>query len=69
MEQTGKATPDRLLSTAEVITMLGIGRTTLYYMQKRGEFVPHVAISRNRIGFPEARVREWLRSRDTAHAA
>lgn len=51
------------ISTKQVLSRLGISRTTLHNMRRRGDFVSAHEISERRIAFSLADVDAWLASR------
>lgn len=60
------ARPERLLRAREVYDMrLGISRSTFYELVSTGEFPPAVRITRQRVGWKESAVDNWIKSRPT----
>ena len=58
---------DRILREPEVAMMTGLGRTTRYEMERRGDFPRRRRITaHNAVGWLESEVLEWLRSRATS---
>lgn len=48
---------------ADLAEVLGVGRTTIYRMEKRGELPPRRKISSGTRGWPRAEIEEWLDNR------
>jgi len=53
----------RLLSAKEVVSVLGVGRTTLWRLVKDGEFPSAKKISAGRVGWLSTDVEKWVESR------
>ena len=53
----------RILRIPIVLERLGIGRSTLYEMQARGEFPQSIPIGTRSVGFLESDVNEWIEAR------
>ncbi|SFI54076.1 helix-turn-helix transcriptional regulator [Jannaschia pohangensis] len=60
-KQTSKI--PRLLSCDEVGRAVGYSRVHIYRLMDRGEFPKRVQIGRNRVGWLESEVAEWLNAR------
>jgi prophage regulatory protein len=56
-------TPARLLRPRAVCERTGLSRSTLWRLERRGDFPPHRQISPNAIGWLEEEVNAWIRSR------
>jgi prophage regulatory protein len=54
----------RILTVIEVLDLLPVSRTTLYRMERRGEFPRPRRISPGRKGYDEAEVIAWVKSND-----
>lgn len=54
---------DRILRRREVEHRVGLSRSTLYYRMQRGEFPQPVQLGPRAVGWREADVDEWIRSR------
>ena len=68
--RTGReAVSSRIIRPEELVDRLGISRTTLWRLQKRGEFPPPLQLSPNAVGWSEAEITEWLESRPRAGSA
>ena len=44
--------------------MMGVHRTTIFRMEKRGELPPRKQFNKRLIGWTEKDIQEWLESRD-----
>lgn len=53
----------RLLRPRAVCERTGLSRSTLWRLERRGEFPPHRQISTNAVGWLEEEVNAWIRSR------
>ena len=60
------AVVDRILSTAAVCEMLGVGRSTLIRLRREDHFPKAIQLSSQRIGWRSADVSAWLDSRPEA---
>ena len=58
--------PERLLTIAEVCERVPYSRVHIYRLIKRGEFPDRVRLGANRVGWLEAAIVEWIRSKVTA---
>lgn len=54
---------DRLLPWSQVRIIVGLSRTTVWRMQKSGDFPASVQISQNRIGWWQSELLAWKRAR------
>ncbi|WP_205679380.1 MULTISPECIES: helix-turn-helix transcriptional regulator [Brevundimonas] len=54
---------DRILPWSQVKIISGLSRTTVWRLQKTGDFPPSVQVSRNRVGWWQSELLEWKRSR------
>ena len=63
----------RILRIPAVLERIGIGRSTLYEMQARGDFPQSIPIGARSVGFLESDVTEWIERKaaeaDTARPA
>jgi prophage regulatory protein len=58
-------TSDRIVGTPETLSRTSIrSRTTLWQMERRGEFPKRVRLSANRVGYRERDVLNWIASRE-----
>jgi prophage regulatory protein len=60
---------DRTLREPQVHAMTGLGRTTRWEMERRGEFPCRRRIVGPAVGWLESEVLEWLRSRQASSTA
>ncbi len=56
----------RLIRTDEVTTRTGLSRTTLWRLERKGEFPTRRQIGANSVGWIEAEVDRWIESRPPA---
>lgn len=54
---------DRILPWSQVKVISGLSRTTVWRLQKTGDFPASVQVSRNRIGWWQSDILDWRRSR------
>lgn len=54
---------DRLLPWSQVKVISGLSRTTVWRLQKTGDFPTPVQVSRNRVGWSQNELLEWKRTR------
>lgn len=54
---------DRVLRESDVARTTGLGRTTRYEMERRGEFPRRRRIGKAAVGWLESEILAWLRSR------
>jgi predicted DNA-binding transcriptional regulator AlpA len=57
----------RFLSQAEVTARVGLSRTTIWRLERRGLFPAHRQLSANRVGWVEAEIDQWIATRPTTH--
>jgi predicted DNA-binding transcriptional regulator AlpA len=57
--------PERLLSPKEVLRRIDLSRSTLWRLERAGEFPRRRVLSRNRVGYSEAEIAAWIRARKT----
>jgi prophage regulatory protein len=55
---------DRVLRESDVARTTGLGRTTRYEMERRGEFPRRRQLTPNAIGWLESEILDWLGSRE-----
>jgi prophage regulatory protein len=55
--------PIRFLRFPAVLARTGLSRSTIWRLERRGEFPRHRRISRNAVAWIEAEVTDWMRSR------
>lgn len=54
---------DRLLRLKQVLSIIGLCRTTLYSKIHRGEFPAPVSLGARAVGWPSSAIQEWVKSR------
>ena len=59
---------DRILRDAELRERVGLGRTTIWRMERAGEFPRRRQIGGNIVGWLSSEVDEWIESRPVADA-
>lgn len=57
---------DRLLTSKEIESVVGLSRTAIYRMEIRGDFPKRVKIGARKIGWYESEVNDWLARRERA---
>lgn len=60
--------PPRILRRWQVLERLGVSPTTLWRMQRRGDFPPFFQISAGLVGWLEADVDHWIEERARGRA-
>src|SRR5262249_53376442 len=60
--------PDRFLRGHEVLTRTGLSRTTIWRLERFGNFPARRRLSPNTVGWRESEVEEWIASRDVPGA-
>jgi len=55
--------PERILRSHEVQEITGMSRTTIWRMERRGEFPSRVPLSGSSVGWRKSEVDDWLASR------
>jgi prophage regulatory protein len=54
---------DRIMSTSEVQRATGLGRTTIWRMEREGEFPARRQLIGHRVGWLESEVSGWIQDR------
>lgn len=54
---------DRILPWSQVKVISGLSRTTVWRLQKTGDFPASVQVSRNRVGWRQSDILAWRKSR------
>lgn len=54
--------PERILRIPEVVEITGLSRTTIWRVERKGEFPARVQLSENSVGWRESEVKEWIRT-------
>ena len=55
--------PERILRIQEVIEMTGLSRTTIWRMERKGEFPARVQLGVSSVGWRFSEVNEWMYSK------
>ena len=55
-----------ILPPKAVEAQTGLSNTTIWRMQRRGDFPAYVRLSPRRVGLPVERLAEWLAERENA---
>lgn len=55
--------PERILRAKEVVEMVGLSRTTLWRMEKTGDFPARVSLGVGSVGWRYSEVSEWMNKR------
>lgn len=53
----------KVLRAEDVVDRTGLSRTSIWRMEKRGDFPARIQLSPNRVGWLESDVDEWIESR------
>ena len=56
---------ERILRRPEVEARTGLSRSTLYAMMAEGAFPEPIRLGKRAVGWPEARIAQWLAERPT----
>jgi prophage regulatory protein len=54
------ATPPRVLRLPDVIKRTGLGKTSIYALQKTGSFPRSIPLTASAVGWIESEIDEWL---------
>ena len=60
LEQAAPGSPIRMLRLSQVVERTGLGKTTLYELQKDGRFPRSVHLTGHSVRWIEAEVETWL---------
>ena len=55
---------DRVVSTSEVVELLGVGRSTLARWRRAGDFPEPVQLGPHRVGWRISTIEGWLTARE-----
>lgn len=58
-----------VLSKAATRRQVGLSDSSIYRLEKKGEFPKRIRLSANRVGYRREEVFAWLRERSTVNAA
>ena len=53
----------QILNVSEVAKLTGLSRTTIWRLERRGEFPPRRNITPHRVGWFEHEIEEWVETR------
>lgn len=59
----------RILRKEEVADRTGLSKTTIWRLERDGDFPPRRRLGSNSVGWVEAEIDEWLKNRPTATPA
>lgn len=59
---------DRLLKAKEVMLMIGLSRTTIWRLERDGNFPKRKQITRTKVGWLKKEIQEWIETRPTVGA-
>jgi predicted DNA-binding transcriptional regulator AlpA len=59
----GAGNPTRILRVKEVVQRIGVSRTTLWRLERRGDFPARRQISPGAVGWLETEVESWINQR------
>jgi prophage regulatory protein len=63
-----ETTPARLLRFPTVRERTGLSRSTIWRLERRGDFPRHLRISANAVAWLEEEIAEWIRSKSVREA-
>lgn len=58
-----QAAPDKILRTKEVQELTGLSRTTIWRLERKGEFPARVSLCAGSIGWRSSEVEKWVKNR------
>jgi prophage regulatory protein len=58
---------ERLLRTGEVLDRVGLGRTTVWRLERAGDFPARRRIGNGTVAWLESEVEEWIQGRPVAN--
>ncbi len=61
--ETPSPQPERIVRAKELQELTGLSRTTIWRMERNGEFPARVPLSGNSIGWRYSEVMDWMRTR------
>lgn len=62
-QSTPDTFPERIVRAKELHELTGLSRTTIWRMERKGEFPTRVPLSGNSVGWRYSEVMEWMNSR------
>ena len=64
LPQTGfQNAPDKIIRTKEVQSLTGLSRTSIWRLEKKGEFPSRVPLGTGSVGWKYTEVQDWVNSR------
>jgi len=60
---TATSSPERIVRAKELQELTGLSRTTLWRLERRGEFPDRVPLSGSSVGWRYSEVMEWMQTR------
>jgi len=69
LEKQTTTSGKRVLSQQAVLALIPLSRTTIWRMERAGDFPKRIQISANRIGWLEADVDAWVEERKQGHGS
>jgi prophage regulatory protein len=66
---TNQAATPRLIRRSDVQRMTGLGASSIYQLQREGNFPQSVQVSERRVAWVESEVSEWVSKRIAARTA
>ena len=61
--ETSKTYTERILRLAEVKLRTGLGRSTIYFFIKKGQFPKPINLGMRSVGWPESEISSWIQTR------
>lgn len=66
---SNQTTTPRLIRRSDVQRMTGLGASSIYQLQREGDFPQSVQVSERRVAWVESEVAEWVSNRIAARTA
>lgn len=66
---SNQTTTPRLIRRSEVQKLTGLGASSIYQLQREGDFPQSVQVSERRVAWVESEVAEWVSNRIAARTA
>ncbi len=60
------AIPERIVRAKDVVEMIGLSRTTIWRMEKKGAFPRRVSLGVGSVGWRYSEVSQWMKARHVA---
>ncbi|MCW8930998.1 MAG: AlpA family phage regulatory protein [Gammaproteobacteria bacterium] len=61
--EVNNSLPDRILRSKEVQDMTGLSRTTIWRLERKGDFPARIVLGENSIGWRFLEINEWMLNR------